>query len=58
MNATRKCECCGVSEDFQMLAYRGQKLVCEECDSQMEIDWVAEDPDYRRHYLDTFSPTD
>lgn len=30
MNATdRKCECCGVSETIEMLAYRGQQFNAE-----------------------------
>ena len=56
MATERKCECCGVSETIEMLAYRGAKLVCQECDAQAERDWVAEAPNERRHYLDTFSP--
>jgi len=56
MTANRTCECCGVSEEFEMLAYSGSKLTCQECDSRLESDWVAEDPDNRRHSLDTFSP--
>lgn len=58
MNTERKCECCGVTEEFEMLAYSGKKLVCQECDSRLEHEWVAEDPNHRRHYLDTFSPLD
>lgn len=52
----KTCKRCGVSEEFEMLAYRGDKLVCQECDSQMEHEWVAEDPCNRKHYLDTFNP--
>lgn len=52
----RLCERCGVSEEFEMLAHRDKRLVCQECDSQIEREWVSEDPDNRRHYLDTFSP--
>jgi hypothetical protein len=55
MALERKCECCGISEEFEMLALHGQVLCCQECDSRLESDWVAEDPDNRRHYLDTFS---
>lgn len=55
---SRCCMVCGVSEEHEMLANRGDALVCQECDSVLESDWVAEDPDNRRHYLDTFSPTD
>jgi hypothetical protein len=52
----RKCERCGVSEEQEMLCNRGLQLVCQGCDSELEREWVAEDPDDRKHYLDTFSP--
>lgn len=54
----RKCVECGISENEEMLAYRGSKLVCQECDSQLEQEWVEEDPGNRKYYLDTFSPYD
>jgi len=54
--APKTCERCGVSDEYEVLAYRGTELVCQECDCQMEREWVAEDPHERRHYLDTFSP--
>jgi transcription initiation factor TFIIIB Brf1 subunit/transcription initiation factor TFIIB len=54
----RLCECCGVSEEVEMLALSGAQLVCSACDAVLEREWVAEDPDNRRHYLDTFSPGD
>lgn len=56
--ATRCCKRCGVSDEYEMLAYRGSDLVCQQCDCDMEAEWVSEDPDSRKHYLDTFSPLD
>lgn len=56
MCTERKCERCGVSEEFEMLAYSGDKLTCQECDCQIEREWVSEDPLNRKHSLDTFSP--
>lgn len=53
---TRRCNRCGVSDEVEMLANRGLQLVCAECDGDLENEWVAEDPDNNRHYLDTFSP--
>lgn len=52
----RTCQRCGVSDSFEMLALRGAKLVCQDCDGDLETEWVAEDPGNNRHYLDTFSP--
>lgn len=53
----RVCFNCGVSEHDEMLALGGfGHLVCQDCDARDESDWVAEDPDNRRHSLDTFSP--
>lgn len=52
----RVCEDCGVGEANEMLALSGTALVCQGCESQRENDWVAEDPDNRKHSLDTFSP--
>ena len=56
MSEDRKCKCCGVSEQFEMLAYHGTDLVCQECHHKAEREWVAESPIERRHYLDTFNP--
>ena len=53
----RTCRRCGVSDEYEMLAFRAGTLVCQECDGEMEREWVAEDPNNRRHYLDTFCPT-
>lgn len=55
-NKIKTCVRCGVSEEFEMLAYNGTKLVCQQCDCEIESEWVAEAPNSRRHYLDTFSP--
>lgn len=52
----RCCTRCGVSEAREMLALSGSRLVCQDCDGAIEREWVADDPDNRRHYLDTFSP--
>lgn len=56
MAAIRKCERCGASSAFEVLAYRDDKLVCQQCDCDMEQEWASADPENRRHYLDTFSP--
>lgn len=52
----RTCSRCGVSEDHEMLAHSGGVLVCCECDSVLEREWVEDDPETRTHYLDTFKP--
>lgn len=52
----RFCERCRVSSEHEMLAYRDDVLVCQECDSALEREWVDEDPENHRHYLDAFSP--
>lgn len=52
----RECENCGASEETEMLARRGAILICSLCDEDMEAEWVAQDPENNRHYLDTFSP--
>lgn len=55
----RHCERCGIAEQDtpeNMLAGRDGQLVCSDCDSDMENEWVAQDPDNNQHYLDTFSP--
>ena len=50
------CERCRAAEsDFVMLAYRGTSLVCQECDAAMEREWVEEDPQNNRHYLDSLN---
>jgi hypothetical protein len=53
---TRRCSRCQASEDYAMLALSNGVLVCDECDSEMEAEWVAQDPEHNRHSLDTFSP--
>lgn len=50
------CTRCGASEEFETLAFRGEALVCQECDDEMEREWVGDDPETRSHYLDTFAP--
>lgn len=54
--AYRNCERCGASEEYEMLALSGSRLVCQDCDSALGHGWVEEDPENRRHPLDTFSP--
>ena len=53
---SRVCVRCGANSDYVMLAYRDGKLVCDDCDADLENEWVAEDPENNRHFLDTFSP--
>jgi hypothetical protein len=52
----RQCEICAISEADEMLALNGTRLVCNDCDSKLEWEWVREDPENRRHSLDTFRP--
>lgn len=49
------CDRCGIDEadtEMGMLAYNGSRLVCSECNSDLDNEWVAEDPS-RIHPLDT-----
>mgnify|MGYP000548302555 CR=1 FL=1 len=55
MADARICTRCRISEHDAMLAYRDGKLVCGDCDSALENEWVAEDPENNRHYLDTLN---
>lgn len=52
----RLCTRCLASETHVMLAMSFGRLVCSDCDGELESEWVAEDPDTRTHSLDTFSP--
>lgn len=52
----RRCNRCGVSEEQEMLCLSGMQLLCQGCESELEREWVDEDPDNRRHSLDMFSP--
>lgn len=54
----RRCERCGILEsetEMNLLAYNGARLVCDPCNSDLDREWVAEEPG-RKHPLDTFSP--
>ena len=56
MTILRVCEHCGVPEDVATLGMHGDSLVCYHCDGDLEAEWVAADPENRRHSLDTFKP--
>jgi hypothetical protein len=52
---TRKCDRCGVAEcdtPENVLAYNGPRLVCADCNSDLDNEWAAEDPQ-RTHPLNT-----
>lgn len=52
ISTPRKCTRCGISEEYEMLAFSAGKLVCQQCDSDIENEWCAETGG--THSLDTF----
>jgi transcription initiation factor TFIIIB Brf1 subunit/transcription initiation factor TFIIB len=55
----RVCSRCGVSDEYETLAFcdnGSKRLVCQECNSIIEREWVNADPKNRKHSLDMFKP--
>lgn len=55
--STRHCERCGIDErdtEMMMLAMNGDRLVCSECDSDLDNEWTREERG-RIHPLDTLN---
>lgn len=50
----RKCDRCGLAAnetEMGVLAYNGSRLVCSDCNSDLDNEWYAEDPANRVHPL-------
>lgn len=54
----KSCERCGLAAHETpegMLAYNGSRLVCADCDSDLNSEWASEEPG-RIHPIDTLCP--